>query len=96
VVGAGATSLVLAQTGDPRTSVVIASGVLMGLLAAEMGAVATRAGGELRERWLGTFRLPAMPPAPYLVASRNLALSVWRRSCARSAPARWFATSCWA
>jgi mannose/fructose/N-acetylgalactosamine-specific phosphotransferase system component IIC len=76
VVGAGATSLVLAQTGDPRESVVIASGVLMGLLAAEIGAVATRAGGELRERWLGNFRLPAMPPQPYLVASRNLAFTV--------------------
>jgi mannose/fructose/N-acetylgalactosamine-specific phosphotransferase system component IIC len=76
VVGAGATSLVLAQTGDPRESVVIASGVLMGLLAAEAGAVVARAGGELRERWLGNFRLPAMPPKPYEAASRNLAFTV--------------------
>jgi len=76
VVGAGATSLVLAQTGDPRESLVIASGVLMGLLAAEIAAAFARAGGELRERWLGNFRLPEMPPAAYLVASRNLAFTV--------------------
>lgn len=76
VVGPGATSLVLAQTGDPRESVVIACGVLMGLLAAEAGAVVARAAGELRERWLGDFRLPEIPPRPYQAASRNLAFTV--------------------
>ena len=76
VVGAGATSLVLAQTGDPRETLVVASGVLMGLLAAEVGAVIARAGGVLRERWLGSFRLPEMPPARYLAASRKLAFTV--------------------
>jgi mannose/fructose/N-acetylgalactosamine-specific phosphotransferase system component IIC len=76
VVGAGATSLVLAQTGDPRESVVIAVGVLMGLLAAEAGAIVARAAGELRERWLGNFRLPEMPPKSYETASRNLAFTV--------------------
>jgi mannose/fructose/N-acetylgalactosamine-specific phosphotransferase system component IIC len=75
VVGAGATSLVLAQTGDPRETVVVACGVLMGLLAAEAGAVVARAGGELRERWLGNFRLPE--PQSYLTASRNLAFTVF-------------------
>lgn len=77
VVGAGATSLVLAQTGDPRESVVVASGVLVGLLAAEIGAVATRATGELRERWLGNFRLPEIPPHPYPAASRKLVFTVF-------------------
>lgn len=72
VVGAGATSLVLAQTGDPRETVVIASGVFMGLLAGEAGAVIARAAGEFRERWLGNFRLPEMPPGSYETASRNL------------------------
>jgi hypothetical protein len=76
VVGAGATSLVLAQTGGPRETLVVASGVLMGLMAAEVAAVIARAGGVLRERWLGRFRLPEVPPAPYLVASRNLAFTV--------------------
>lgn len=72
VVGAGATSLVLARTGDPRETVVIAAGVLMGLLAAEAGAVIARAAGELRERWLGSVRLSAT----HEVASRNLTVTV--------------------
>jgi len=76
VVGAGAASLVLSRGGDPRESIVIAAGVLMGLVAAEVGAMVARATGELRERWLGGFRLPEMPPHPYADASRKLAFTV--------------------
>lgn len=76
VVGAGAVSLVLAHTGDPRETVIVAAGVLMGLIAAEAGAVVTRRAGEVRERRLGNFRLPEIPPKSYETASRNLALTV--------------------
>lgn len=76
VVGAGAVSLVLSRTGDPRETVVVAAGVFMGLLAAEAGTVATRFAGELRERRLGNFRLPDMPPKSYETASRNLAFTM--------------------
>jgi mannose/fructose/N-acetylgalactosamine-specific phosphotransferase system component IIC len=63
VIGAGAASLVLSRTGDTRESVIIAAGVLMGLLAAEVGAIAGRATSVLRDRWLGNFRLPEHGPA---------------------------------
>jgi mannose/fructose/N-acetylgalactosamine-specific phosphotransferase system component IIC len=76
MVGAGAVGLVLARTGDPRESVVIAAGVWVGLLAGEAGSVLARAADGLRERWLGSFRLPAVPPASYAAASRRLALTV--------------------
>ncbi len=77
VVGAGAASLVLARTGDPREGVVVAAGVLAGLLAAEIGAVVARRSGEWRERWLGNFRLPPIPPQPYAAASRKLSWTVF-------------------
>ena len=76
VVGAGSASLALLHSGDPHASVVIAAGVLMGLVAAELGAGAGRVTGSLRERWLGNFRLPDIPPQPYAAASRKLAITV--------------------
>jgi mannose/fructose/N-acetylgalactosamine-specific phosphotransferase system component IIC len=72
VVGAGAVSLVLAANARANESLVVATGVLMGLAAAEVGALIGRAVGELRERWLGDFTLPAS----YEVASRKLAMTV--------------------
>jgi len=72
VVGAAATCLALAATPDARASLVVATGVLMGLVAAEAGAFVWRGVGELRDRWLGDFQLPASYPA----ASRKLAATV--------------------
>ncbi len=72
VVGASAACLALAAAPDGRTSLVVAAGVLMGLVAAEIGAFVWRGVGELRERWLGEFQLPASYPA----ASRKLAMTV--------------------
>jgi hypothetical protein len=68
VVGAAAACLVLKHTGDTRVEFVVATAVWCGLLAGEAGAVIARAAGELRERWLVRFRLPATPEA----ATRNL------------------------
>lgn len=76
VVGAGATSLALSQPTDPRASIVVAAGVLTGLVAAELGAIITRAANELRERWLDNFRLPEIPPQAYPAASQKLAFTV--------------------
>jgi mannose/fructose/N-acetylgalactosamine-specific phosphotransferase system component IIC len=76
VVGAGAACLALSQPTDPRASIVVAAGVLMGLVAAELGAIAARAANGVRERWLGNFRLPEIPPQPFAAASRKLALTV--------------------
>jgi mannose/fructose/N-acetylgalactosamine-specific phosphotransferase system component IIC len=73
VIGAGAASIVLSRTGDPREGVIVAAGVLMGLLAAELGAMIGRATGVLRERWLGNFRLS---DASLDAASRRLTLTV--------------------
>ncbi len=72
VVGTGAACLVLKTTGDLRTGFVVASAVFFGLLAGEAGAVLARAGSEVRERWLGRFRLPPGEPE----ASRSLATAV--------------------
>ena len=58
IVGAASAALVLSQNEDARTTVVVAAGVLTGLIAAEIGAMVARAPGALRERWLGTFTLP--------------------------------------
>ncbi|MDH4037545.1 MAG: PTS sugar transporter subunit IIC [Candidatus Krumholzibacteria bacterium] len=68
VVGIGAACLVLKTTGDTRVGFVVAAGVFFGLLAGEAGAVVSRAGGEIRERWLVGFRLPGTPEA----ATRDL------------------------
>ncbi len=72
IVGAASTALVLAHDSDARTTVVVAAGVLAGLVAAELGAVALRATGTLRERWLGTFTLPSNTHD----ASRKLSMTV--------------------
>jgi mannose/fructose/N-acetylgalactosamine-specific phosphotransferase system component IIC len=77
VTGAGAASLVLARTGDPRESVIIAAGVLMGLLAAEVGAIVGRASGVLRDRWLGNFRLPEHGPADSKLTLTVAASALW-------------------
>ena len=58
IVGATSAAMVLSKNEDARTAVVVAAGVLAGLLAAEIGAMVSRAPGVLRERWLGHFTLP--------------------------------------
>lgn len=75
VVGAGAANLAV-QSSDPHAYVVVAGGVFVGLVAAELGAILGRAANEARERWLGNFRLPEIPPHPYAAASRKLAITV--------------------
>ncbi len=72
IVGAASATLVLSQEGDSRETVVVAAGVLAGLIAAEIGAVASRAAGALRERWLGSFTLPGV----HADASRKLTFTV--------------------
>ncbi|HEU4929556.1 MAG TPA: PTS sugar transporter subunit IIC, partial [Candidatus Krumholzibacteria bacterium] len=72
VVGAASAGLVMAHNPEARATVVVAAGVLAGLIAAEIGAVVLRATGELRERWLGNFTLPQTTAA----ASRKLAFTV--------------------
>jgi len=72
IVGAASTALVLSHDADARTTVVVAAGVLAGLVAAELGALALRATGTLRERWLGTFTLPLNAHD----ASRKLSMTV--------------------
>ena len=58
IVGAASAALVLSKHEDARVTVVVAAGVLAGLIAAEIGAMILRAPGALRERWLGNFTLP--------------------------------------
>lgn len=72
IVGAAGAALVLSKNEDARTTVVVAAGVLAGLIAAEIGAMLARAPGALRERWLGNFRLPDIASD----ASRKLMLTV--------------------
>ncbi len=72
IVGIAAACLVLKNTGDTRLPFVAGVGAFFGLLAGEAGAVISRAGGEMRERWLVRFQLPASPEA----ASRDLAARV--------------------
>jgi len=70
VVGAGAVCLSLHKTGDPREPLVIAAGVLCGLLAGEAGQWISARTGILRERWVERFRLSENVN----VSSRNLTL----------------------
>jgi fructoselysine/glucoselysine PTS system EIIC component len=72
IVGAASAAMVLAKNEDARTAVVVAAGVLAGMLAAEIGALLARAPGTLRERWLGNFTLPHTATD----AARKLALTV--------------------
>lgn len=72
IVGVASAALVLSKNEDARTVVVVAAGVLSGLIAAEIGAMLARAPGALRERWLGNFTLPDNAAA----AARKLTLTV--------------------
>jgi mannose/fructose/N-acetylgalactosamine-specific phosphotransferase system component IIC len=74
VVGVGAACLVLKHTADMRVEFVVAVATFFGLLAGEAGAVLSRAGGQVRERWLARFRLPDTPEE----ASRDLTVAVLR------------------
>ena len=72
IVGAASVAIALSKNEDARTAVVVAAGVLVGLIAAEIGAAILRAPATLRERWLGNFTLPG-----YVAdASRKLTLTV--------------------
>ncbi len=73
VVGAGAVCLLERATGDPRTDLLVATGVLLGLLAGELVAIAQRGLMLPRERWLGDYLMPTEDPTGP-IAVRKLSL----------------------
>jgi len=63
IVGSGTMGLLLQNTGDPRTVLLVSIGVMVGLVAAEISAVLIRLAIKVRERWLENFVLPASASA---------------------------------
>lgn len=58
VVGIGTVCLILRHTADPRVTFIIATGVVMGLIAGEATGIAGRFLNRIRENRLGKFKLP--------------------------------------
>jgi len=58
VVGLATTAIILRHTGDPREMFIVAAGVLVGLVVAEVGGGVHRSVNRLREAKLGDFEFP--------------------------------------